>query len=236
MWTIDDVAVSLAGHPTLNLQSLSFRHTIDRSSSTLVGAALKELRARYHCVSNCIASDAAFHRETNTGSSMTTMTRALLLAKEAISSLVPAGGQGGHEGFLIELNCLNVRVSTRFRIADTVADEAVQMQALVSAMLSLPGRWIPDGDDFKRLFRSSTTYEHILFGDIIGPQPAPKMWVKLREMDMSLGDDPMEAWLERACTQQHIHTYTSPIFLSPFFSIVFPVLRHGGIIYILSIN
>jgi hypothetical protein len=105
----------------------------------------------------------------------------------------------GREGFLVHVCGASVRVGTKFDIADAVADIMVHTSALATALLSLPGRWIPDSPAFRRLFRSSTTYEHLLFGEMVGPQPAPEAWVVLEKLEMILGDDPMEAWLERAC-------------------------------------
>jgi len=92
-----------------------------------------------------------------------------------------------------------VRMDVRSALADSVADKALVAQAMVAALMKLPGRWIPDSDAFRRLFRSALTYEHLLFGEPIGPQPPPEAWVSAEGLDLSIADDPMESWLELAC-------------------------------------
>ena len=173
-WKIHDTTMSICGHPTVWVDSLSLQRTLDASPTRVVGAALQELRARRFVVAEARGYEQGF------------------------VAGIGAAGSIGHEGFVVNLEGVSVRVGAQFDIGDVVSDQMVEVQALMNSLMQLPGRWIPDSPSFRRLFKSATTYEHILFGEPVGPEQAPEAWVHARDLCFSLADDPKEAWLERA--------------------------------------
>jgi len=170
-WDVGNCSAAIGGTPLVSLDQLSLQRTLDNNPNLIVGAALKELRARQFAVAQ--AHPASPSHSSSSGA--------------------------GREGFRVALSGCTVRMDVRSALADSVANKALVAQAMVAALMKLPGRWIPDSSAFRRLFRSALTYEHLLFGVPIGPQPPPEAWVSAEGLDLSIADDPMESWLELAC-------------------------------------
>lgn len=119
----------------LLLSEALVRHTVDCRNDVILGEAIEELRARRH---SCRQHPTPSSPHPPPASS------ALAMADDLLA---------GMEGQLVSVRGVTARIDHHLPLGIMLDLLALEAQALITRLQSLPARWVPAHDDFARLFR-----------------------------------------------------------------------------------
>lgn len=197
-WVFEDVVVQLDARECASISRITVRHTVDRRRDMTLGALGLALRS-------IEAALGAPQVRSDTG-------RCSERGNHGAAELVNAVSTG-EEGFLITVHGVHIGVPHDMQPGVVVDVVSSHVAAMVAVLSSLPGPgWHRyDEEHFKHFFRCvahglgtnvRTLHHHPLcrVPRRFAPESrvAPRVWLEVLDVEISLYDDPMESWFERA--------------------------------------